>query len=92
MVSGSASIALISVAAYLSHAPLVFPALGGTAFLIFSRPLQPAASPRNVVYGHLIGCLWGWASLVLLGLGGRDPRLRFHSTSPASRRWRWHWG
>jgi CBS domain-containing membrane protein len=75
LVSGFVSIGLVSMAAQLSHAPLVFPALGGTAFLMFSRPLLPSASPRNVVIGHLVGCACGWVSLELFGPYGLKPQL-----------------
>jgi CBS domain-containing membrane protein len=73
MVSGFISIALVSLAAQISDAPLVFPALGGTAFLMFSRPLLPSASPRNVIIGHAVGCACGWTSLLLFGPHGLEP-------------------
>lgn len=69
-VSGSISIASITFLAYLTDTGLVFPALGPTIFLIFSRPMSPAASPRNVVLGHLMGCVCGWVSLSAVELLG----------------------
>ena len=69
-VSASISILIMAFAAYLTDAPFVFPALGPTTLLIFSRPMSPSASPRNIVLGHLVGCLCGWGSLAALGLLG----------------------
>lgn len=68
MVSGFISIVIMAFAAYLTDAPFIFPALGPTIFLIFSRPMSPSASPRNIVLGHLFGCLCGWGSLAISGL------------------------
>ena len=71
MVSGFISIVIMAFAAYLTDAPFIFPALGPTIFLIFSRPMSPSASPRNIVLGHLFGCLCGWGSLATTGLLGQ---------------------
>src|SRR5262249_33253956 len=49
--------------------------LGPTAFLLFYASTTPAASPRNTIGGHLIGCLVGYLALVLFGLTSRDPAL-----------------
>lgn len=51
-----------------SHTPFVFPSLGPTAILLFYTPLSPTASPRHTLYGHAIGILCGYASLLLVGL------------------------
>ncbi|MDP9458115.1 MAG: HPP family protein [Actinomycetota bacterium] len=72
MVSGFISIVIMAFAAYLTDAPFIFPALGPTIFLIFSRPMSPSASPRNIVLGHLFGCLCGWGSLAISGLLGEE--------------------
>ena len=69
-VSGFISIVLVAFAAYLTSTPLIFPVLGPTIFLVFSHPLSPASSPRNIVLGNLVGCLCGWGSLAALGLLG----------------------
>ncbi|WP_246256843.1 HPP family protein [Amycolatopsis anabasis] len=69
------SIALIAVAAMLTHQPLVFPSLGPTAFLLFSTPLVPAASPRNTVLGHLVGIGAGALGLAVTGLLTTPPHL-----------------
>ena len=47
-VNGCISIGLMSLAALVTGAPLIFPSLGPTAFLFFYTPTAPAASPRNI--------------------------------------------
>ena len=73
LINGFISIALMSVVALISHQPFVFPSLGPTAFLFFYSPLTPAASPRNVICGHLIGAAAGWVSLAAFGLVDAGP-------------------
>ena len=68
LVNGGLSIALIASVALVTQQAFIFPSLGATAFLLFHLPLAEAASPRNVLSGHLIGALCGWASLWLFGL------------------------
>lgn len=68
LVNGLVSIAVMTAAAMLTGAALVFPSLGPTAYLMFSDPLGRAAAPRNVVLGHSIGVAAGWGSLALFGL------------------------
>jgi CBS domain-containing membrane protein len=72
-VNGFLSIAIMSFAALVTQQPFVFPSLGPTAFLFFFSPLVPAASPRNTVYGHLIGAAVGWGCLLAFGLQGDGP-------------------
>ena len=67
-VNGLISIGLMSLAALVTGSPFIFPSLGPTAFLLFYTPTAPAASPRNTVLGHLIGCLAGYLALVVFGL------------------------
>ncbi len=55
LVNGFLSIALMALAALVSHQPFIFPSLGPTAFLLFSSPLAPQSSPRNAFFGHLVG-------------------------------------
>lgn len=68
LVNGGLSIALIAMVALVTQQAFIFPSLGATAFLLFHVPLADAASPRNVMAGHVIGALCGWASLWLFGL------------------------
>lgn len=74
-VNGLISIGLMSAAALATREPFVFPSLGPTAFLFFYTPLAASASPRNTVYGHLIGVIAGWLSLVVFGLLAAGPAL-----------------
>ncbi len=62
------SIGVITAVAYWSGHPLVVPSLGPTAFLVFNRSQSSVARPRNIVLGHLVGALAGYASLVAFGL------------------------
>ena len=55
-VNGSLAILLIGLFAWLTDLPLVFPALGPSAFILFSSPLSAAAAPRSVIMGHFV-CL-----------------------------------
>jgi CBS-domain-containing membrane protein len=74
-VNGLVSIAIMAAVAVVTRAPFIFPSLGPTAFLLFYGPTTPAASPRNTIGGHLIGCAAGYLSLVLFGLTTRGPAL-----------------
>lgn len=68
LLNGLISIGLLAGAAWLTGSPMVFPSLGPTAFLIFYTPLAAAASPRNLLGGHLIGVLAGVLALAVFGL------------------------
>lgn len=81
-INGLISIGLMSAAALITGAPLIFPSLGPTAFLLFYTPLQPAASPRNTLGGHLIGAVAGYLSLVVFGLAQEAPALSAGVTGP----------
>lgn len=61
-INGGLAILVISLFAWLSGAPLVFPALGPTAFILFSAPFSPAAAPRSAILGHWIGMASGLAA------------------------------
>jgi CBS domain-containing membrane protein len=74
-VNGVISIAIMAVAALATGAPFIFPSLGPTAFLLFYTPLQPSASPRNTLGGHLIGAASGYLALVVFGLVHHGPAL-----------------
>jgi CBS-domain-containing membrane protein len=74
-VNGLVSIAIMATVAVVTRAPFIFPSLGPTAFLLFYGPTTPAASPRNTLGGHLIGCVAGYLSLVIFGLTTRGPAL-----------------
>ncbi len=80
--NGVISIGLMAAAALATGAPLIFPSLGPTAFLLFYTPLQPAACPRNVLGGHLIGAVAGYLSLAVFGLLDAAPALTTGVTVP----------
>jgi CBS domain-containing membrane protein len=75
MVNGIISIGIMAAAAWATGSPFVFPSLGPTAFLFFYTPLAASAAPRNTVFGHLIGALAGYVSLVIFGLAEAAPAL-----------------
>lgn len=66
--NGALSIAIMAFIDHVTSAPFIFPSLGPSAFLFFSRPLAPASAPRNAVLGHLIGGVCGISSLAIFGL------------------------
>ncbi|KZB79690.1 HPP family protein [Amycolatopsis regifaucium] len=68
-------IVFIGLCAILTGAPLLFPSLGPTAFLVFASPDAPGASPRNTVLGHLAGVLAGLTGLAATGLLTASPDL-----------------
>lgn len=49
-----AAISLLGFVSWLAGLPLLFPALGPTAFIQYSSPFSRAASPRCVILGHLL--------------------------------------
>jgi len=57
-ISSAVVILTISLFAWLTNLPLVFPALGPSTFILFTAPLSKAGAPRSVVLGHL-SCLAG---------------------------------
>lgn len=68
LMSSGVSIGVVTTVAYWSRHPLVVPSLGPTAFLVFDRWDSPAAQPRNILFGHLIGAVSGYAALAATGL------------------------
>lgn len=75
LVNGVISIGIMAAAAVVTGQPFIFPSLGPTAFLLFYTPTAPAASPRNTVLGHAIGCAAGYLALVVFGLTEAAPAL-----------------
>jgi CBS-domain-containing membrane protein len=43
----------------VAEAPLLFPAIGASAFLVSNAPSSLLASPKHVIVGHLIGATIG---------------------------------
>ena len=83
LLSTAVSILIIGVVANVAGVPLVFPSLGPTAFLIFDQPRVGAASPRNVLVGHVLGILGGVAALLATGTRHAPPV--FSAALPANR-------
>lgn len=81
-INGCLSIGLMSLAALVTGQALIFPSLGPTAFLFFYSPLTPPASPRNAIFGHLIGVVAGYGSLISFGLQDAGPALATGVTGP----------
>jgi hypothetical protein len=48
--------------------PWVFPSLGPTLMVLAETPGQPAAHPRGVLVGHVVGVAAGYLALLVTGL------------------------
>ena len=72
-VNGGAAILILTVLAWLFDLPLLFPALGPSAFILFSSPFSPSAAPRSVIGGHFVGITVGWATWHLVSVVGGHP-------------------
>lgn len=59
-IHGGLAILVITFAARLTDCPLIFPALGPSAFIMFATPLSSAAAPRNVIVGHFAAMASGF--------------------------------
>ncbi len=59
----AALILVAGLAALVAHRPLFFASLGPTAYELVETPDRPSARPYNVIVGHLIGVLCGFAAL-----------------------------
>lgn len=73
--NGLIAIGVMSLIAFVTGEPFIFPSLGPTAFLLFYTPLLPAACPRNTLGGHAIGAAAGYLALVVFGLTDAAPAL-----------------
>jgi len=58
-------ILVVSIIGWASHQPLIFASLGPTAYELIEKPKLPSARPYNVVVGHLIAVLAGFAAIFL---------------------------
>ncbi|HTV09205.1 MAG TPA: HPP family protein [Candidatus Aquilonibacter sp.] len=61
----AALILIASVAAWLTQQPLIFASLGPTAYELIETPHRKSARPYNIIAGHLIAVVCGFASLSL---------------------------
>jgi len=67
---------LILIAAFVGWAaqqPFVFASLGPTAYELVETPERPSARPYNIIAGHLIAVLAGFAALWLTHASGAPP-------------------
>ena len=60
-----ALILIVSMAAWLSHQPLVFTSLGPTAYEMIETPHRKSARVYNIIVGHLIAVVAGFVALVI---------------------------
>ena len=60
-INGGLAILAIGFFAWLVDLPLIFPALGPAAFILFSAPMSRAAAPRCVILGHFSAMASGFA-------------------------------
>lgn len=67
-IAGATALGIITIAAYLTNLPLLFPPLGPSAFILFSTPMAVTASPRNVIFSHTMAVMAGFLSLWLIGV------------------------
>jgi CBS domain-containing membrane protein len=74
-VNSFATIGLLSLLAFVTHNPFVFPSLGPTAYLFFFTPLAETASPRNAILGHAIALCCGFAAFYVSGMSRLPPGL-----------------
>lgn len=63
--AGATALGIISILAFMTSLPLLFPQLGPSAFILFYTPMSEQASPRNVLLSHLLGVGTGLLSLWL---------------------------
>lgn len=59
-IHGGLAILTIGFFAWMTDLPLMFPALGPTAFILFATPTAVSAAPRSVILGHFSGMASGW--------------------------------
>lgn len=79
-VAGFTALAIISLAAYLTALPLLFPPLGPSAFILFHTPMAAPASPKHVILAHATALASGLlalrlAHLLFPGAGLLEPSL-----------------
>ncbi|MDY6842634.1 MAG: HPP family protein [Thermodesulfobacteriota bacterium] len=65
--AGATALGIITIAAYATDLPLLFPPLGPSAFILFHTPLSESASPRNVILSHTFAIISGLFSLYTVG-------------------------
>lgn len=64
-VGEAALILIVAIVGWASHQPLIFASLGPTAYEIVEKPKLPSSRPYNVVVGHFIAVLAGFAAIFI---------------------------
>ena len=59
LITGATALAIISIAAYATRLPLIFPPLGPSAFILFHTPMSESASPRSMLLSHVMAVIAG---------------------------------
>jgi len=59
VVCGALALGIITAASIWTRMPLLFPPLAPSAFILFTTPLAPTGSPRNLVMGHTLAVAVG---------------------------------
>lgn len=59
------SMLLVGALSLAMGQPLLIPAIGASAYVVFAAPEAEVAAPRNVLVGHLVGAIVGWLALGL---------------------------
>ena len=67
-IAGATAMGIITLVAYLTELPLLFPPLGPSAFILFHTPMSVTASPRNVILSHTLAVVAGLLSLWLVAI------------------------
>ncbi len=62
------SIGVIGALTLWTRTPLLFPALGASAFILTAFPSAPPAAPRNVIGAHTLAAAAGWLCFWAFGL------------------------
>jgi CBS-domain-containing membrane protein len=66
--AGATALGIITIVAYLTDLPLLFPPLGPSAFILFHTPMSVAACPRSVILSHTMAVVAGLGSLWVVGM------------------------
>ena len=73
--AGTTALGIITLVAYLTQLPLLFPPLGPTAFILFYTPMSVTASPRNTILAHTIAVAAGLLALWSIELAAPQANL-----------------
>lgn len=67
------TVAVLGLLTAVLEAPVIFPPLAASAFILFAFPLAEESYPRNVFGSYAIGILGGMAAVAAFGLWGVEP-------------------